>query len=107
MTIAAEIVSGPTEKNVLLGTTHTEFNCTTTGGSPRWLIDGAELDLHLGSPHHRRGITRSYWGQMGTQFLSRLEISGTDVINNNTEVQCAVLDVQSEPVLFRIQGIPK
>ena len=101
--IAAEIVTRPTQKDVLLGTT-TEFNCTTTGGSPRWLIDGVELDLHLGSPHHRRGITRSYWGQRGTRFLSRLRVSGTDSTNNNTEVQCVVLDVQSEPVLFRIQG---
>ena len=97
-------MTAPTEKDVLLGTTHTEFQCSAAENSPRWLIDGVELDLDPGSPHHRRGITRSYWGHRGPIFTIRLRVSGTEATNNNTEVQCVVLDVRSEPVLFRIQG---
>ena len=102
--VAAEFVSQPAEKNVLLGTTHAEFQCSATGGSPHWLIDGVELDLYPGSPHDRRGITRSFWEQRGSIFTIGLRVSGSEATNNNTEVQCVVRDVQSEPVFFRIQG---
>lgn len=103
--IGNKIIVAPVGKTVLLGTSP-EFYCTTFGSIPQWVINGSELDLTQSSIHRENGIIRCSFQQIsGRLYKSTLCVEAKKA-NNNTEIRCVVSgsDVQSQPVIMRIQG---
>ena len=97
---ADEIRLAPAGRTVLQGTS-VQFNCTTFGSYPEWLINGSELDS---SVHTGRGIMRCMHVQVSGQLFNSSLCVEANGSNNNTRIQCQVFDSISQPAILRIQG---